>query len=411
MSASNSPSRRPPAIGIIAFVSGLLLGLIILGWWVWPVQWTDSYPEYMRSDIQADYLRMAVDSYSVNQDIDAARQRYAWLGAAGPALLADLQASPGDQDPAAIAAFAEVVAGADAQAAQPEANNAINGLRGVLLFAIVAAVLAFIVYRFVRWRGRSQASPKAPALTTRTDTEEAGLDSANFEMMSSDLGSYTDSTPGVQAPGLAQADTFEDAGPASLSSVALAGLAASATREGEVEPASDNESRPGSEALGLASGTEDVRETQDGSGPQTAQRRTAKMTGDTSYVEGIGSTYSERLREAGIRSPEALLEQGSTPKGRAKLAAASGISEKLILKWVNHVDFYRIKGIGSEYADLLEASGVDTVVELAHRNPVNLLEHLIQVNQQKKLVRQPPRLAQVVDWIAQAKSLPRVITY
>jgi predicted flap endonuclease-1-like 5' DNA nuclease len=137
----------------------------------------------------------------------------------------------------------------------------------------------------------------------------------------------------------------------------------------------------------------------------------AATSHDLSYVEGIGEVYSGKLSEAGVDTPQALLERGATPKGRNELAEATEISEHLILKWVNHVDLYRIKGVGSEYADLLEASGVDTVVELAQRNPSNLFEKLNQVNAEKELVRHLPTLTQVEDWVEQAKSLPRVISY
>ena len=128
-------------------------------------------------------------------------------------------------------------------------------------------------------------------------------------------------------------------------------------------------------------------------------------------VEGIGGTYAAKLIEAGIRTAEALLKAGATPKGRKELAEKSGITEKLILEWVNHVDLFRIKGVGEEYSDLLEEAGVDTVVELAQRKPENLLAKMVEVNAAKKLVRQPPVLAQVVSWVEQAKKLDRMIQY
>ena len=128
-------------------------------------------------------------------------------------------------------------------------------------------------------------------------------------------------------------------------------------------------------------------------------------------IEGIGETYQQKLISAGIKSAEALLEKGSTSKGRKEIAEKSGIGDGLILQWVNHVDLFRIKGVGSEYADLLEAAGVDTVPELANRNPENLLEKMTATNSVKKLVRRLPVLSQVKSWIDQAKSLPRVITY
>jgi len=128
-------------------------------------------------------------------------------------------------------------------------------------------------------------------------------------------------------------------------------------------------------------------------------------------IEGIGEAYADQLIKACINSVEALLEQGATPEGRKNLADRTGISSKLILEWVNHADLFRVKGIGEEYADLLEEAGVDTVIELAQRNPENLYAKLGEVNAAKKLVRKLPAQSQVSDWVAQAQSLPRVVHY
>lgn len=130
-----------------------------------------------------------------------------------------------------------------------------------------------------------------------------------------------------------------------------------------------------------------------------------------SQVEGIGEVYAQKLQQAGITSTEALLKRGATAKGRQEIARQTGLSTAQILKWVNHIDLFRIKGIGEEYADLLEAAGVDTVVELAQRNPQNLYQKILEINQAKKLVRRPPATSMVADWVQQAKQLPRVITY
>ena len=128
-------------------------------------------------------------------------------------------------------------------------------------------------------------------------------------------------------------------------------------------------------------------------------------------VEGIGEVYAQKLSDAGIKTTNALLKQGATPKGRKEIAENSSISETLILEWVNHVDLFRIKGVFEEYADLLEEAGVDTVVELAQRNPANLYKKLVEVNEQKKLVRQLPGKSQVENWVAQAKQLDRAVFY
>jgi predicted flap endonuclease-1-like 5' DNA nuclease len=128
-------------------------------------------------------------------------------------------------------------------------------------------------------------------------------------------------------------------------------------------------------------------------------------------VEGIGKVYAEKLKEAGLSTVEALLKKGASPQGRKEIEEKTGTSHKLILEWVNLADLFRIKGIGEEYSDLLEEAGVDTVVELAQRNAENLHQKLVEINQQKKLVRQVPGLSQVIKWVEQAKKLPRVVTY
>jgi predicted flap endonuclease-1-like 5' DNA nuclease len=128
-------------------------------------------------------------------------------------------------------------------------------------------------------------------------------------------------------------------------------------------------------------------------------------------VEGIGDTYAEKLKVVGITTTEELLEIGATPKGRQELVEKTGISDKLILKWVNRVDLFRVKGIGEQYSDLLEVAGVDTVVELAQRRADHLFKKMDEVNATKKLVRRLPTQAQVQDWIEQAKKLPRKVKY
>jgi predicted flap endonuclease-1-like 5' DNA nuclease len=128
-------------------------------------------------------------------------------------------------------------------------------------------------------------------------------------------------------------------------------------------------------------------------------------------VEGIGEAYAAKLTLAGIGTTGQLLEAGASPKGRKALAERSGIPETLVLRWVNHADLQRVKGVGSQYADLLEEAGVDTVPDLAGRNAEHLHQKLVDLNAAKKLVRQLPTLAQVTDWVVQAKGLPRIVEY
>ena len=128
-------------------------------------------------------------------------------------------------------------------------------------------------------------------------------------------------------------------------------------------------------------------------------------------IEGIGAKYGKKMRAAGIRSTGALLKAGATPKGRKALAEKTGFSAHQILEWTNRCDLMRVRGVGEEYSDLLEASGVDTVKELRNRNAANLVKKMAEVNAAKKLVRRLPVLSMVERWIAHAKKLPPVMTY
>ena len=129
-------------------------------------------------------------------------------------------------------------------------------------------------------------------------------------------------------------------------------------------------------------------------------------------VEGIGPIEAEKLGLAGIATAEALLEQGAKPGGRAAIEKATGLSGTLILKWVNRVDLMRIKGVGSEYSDLLEMAGVDSPAELANRNAANLATTFQEVDAARpNTVRRVPSEKEVADWIAQAKRLPKVVEH
>jgi predicted flap endonuclease-1-like 5' DNA nuclease len=135
------------------------------------------------------------------------------------------------------------------------------------------------------------------------------------------------------------------------------------------------------------------------------------MTYPIEKIEGIGKSYGDKLRAAGIKDTAALLKKCAKPKDREALATTTGISGALILKWANRADLMRVKGVGEEYSDLLEAAGVDTVPELAQRKAANLHAALLKVHGEKKLVRQPPGLKAVEGWIAAAKEMERALSY
>jgi len=128
-------------------------------------------------------------------------------------------------------------------------------------------------------------------------------------------------------------------------------------------------------------------------------------------IEGIGHRQATKLRKARVRTTEALLKSGATRTGRKQLAETIGVSDTLILDWVNRADLMRVKGVGEEYSDLLEAAGVDTVKELRRRNALNLLDAMIEVNKKKRLVRRLPTEAMVGRWVASAKGLDPIVTH
>ena len=128
-------------------------------------------------------------------------------------------------------------------------------------------------------------------------------------------------------------------------------------------------------------------------------------------IEGVGDVYAKKLTEAGINKVSELLERCAAPKGRKDLAKATDIPEKLILRWTNHADLFRIKGVGPQFSELLEAAGVDTVKELRNRKAENLHKALEETNAKKKLTRVVPPLKSVEKMIAEAKALPPKMTY
>lgn len=128
-------------------------------------------------------------------------------------------------------------------------------------------------------------------------------------------------------------------------------------------------------------------------------------------IEGIGSIYAEKLEAAGVKTTEDLLDKAASKKGREKLAEETGISEKLILKWTNHADLFRINGVAGQFAELLEAGGVDTVKELRHRVPANLHAKLVEVNEAKNLCNRVPSESEIAKMIEQAKEIEPRMTY
>lgn len=128
-------------------------------------------------------------------------------------------------------------------------------------------------------------------------------------------------------------------------------------------------------------------------------------------IEGISQKLATILRKSGIRTTEALLKRAATKKGRRELAATTGLDEKQILEWVNRADLMRCQGVGSEYSDLLEAAGVDTIKELRRRNPISLTARMIEINDKNRLVRRLPTESMVSGWVSSAQNLEPMVKY
>ena len=128
-------------------------------------------------------------------------------------------------------------------------------------------------------------------------------------------------------------------------------------------------------------------------------------------IEGIGDVYAAKLNEAAVKTTDDLLEKCATRSGRRKVAEETGISEKLILKWTNHADLFRIKGVAGQFAELLEAAGVDTIKEFRHRVPANLYAKMEEVNAEKNLCNRFPSVKEIEKMVAQAKEMEPKVEY
>jgi predicted flap endonuclease-1-like 5' DNA nuclease len=508
-------------VGVVTFLIGAFIGLVVLGWWIFPVQWTGGTLQHVDSEIQDEWLRMAIDSYSLNQDQERAQAHYDALGPQKESILLAIAKDPGEQNPTSIVDFGLAVGveslaeleSVPTPAVQPTKVDLPIGttvsrpiwaalVALICLFGLGLLVILIIILRASRPK-EPVKEPPSPDLedkpiehetvpvapdelkTKQPDVNEAWWETAPDESTSptekpadivpdiapeageefplgdaASLGAAawaisslteeeepsqfevvpetetTNMETSISTPYLVtdedlwQAPSNEDLGRLEIETASeaipdedlliLAPLDIEEIPEFDAEaeavfaPESAVEEPPefDGEAETLIAPAPIAEETpEDEYEAETLQDLVAKFKHDLTYVEGIGEVYAQKLAQSGILTLKDLLEKGATPKGRQEIAEASGISPKLILKWVNHVDLFRIKGVGQEYADLLEWSGVDTVIELATRNPQNLVDKMISVNEEKKLVRKPPVLPQVESWVEQAKHLPRVIHY
>lgn len=497
---------NPVLIWGSGLVLGVLFGLIILGWWLFPVVWVDASPADLLYDYQVETLRTTIEAYGYNGDAAVAKARYDSLGENKETALAQIVQNPGSLPPTLVASFSQEVAGvpvnqlATQPIEEPKTTTGLNtwvAIIGAILFLLVGGLLTYLILR-----GREQkegvAIPAEPAMVVEAPVEEepveeyaapvaleaaavsaeagegeeeVGMQAVEVETVQEareevspdrmDLPPFL-ATAGAAAAiyGLAKEDSSEEEVPVGAAigeempedvllpeaeleefpfeelpseeatetllseeteigdtDMALggAGTAFAATALaaselfGEEEPAAPMEPEATEIAAEAPAGEQIIDETEQVVNAHDPVE--IKMRKRLDYVEGIGPIYAGKLAEIGIETTGKLLVEGVSRKGRKDIAEKSDISERLILKWVNHVDLYRIKGVGSEYADLLESAGVDTIPELAQRRPDHLYQAIAAINEEKSLVRQLPTEEHVADWIEQAKELPRIIQY
>jgi len=126
-------------------------------------------------------------------------------------------------------------------------------------------------------------------------------------------------------------------------------------------------------------------------------------------IRAIRHRDATKLRKARVRTTDALLQQAATRKGRADVSERTGIATTDLLRWAHQADLMRVKGIGSEYADLLSASGVDTIKALRRRNAANLMVSFAQVNAKRRLVQRLPTVDMVQGWIDGANGVDPIV--
>lgn len=128
-------------------------------------------------------------------------------------------------------------------------------------------------------------------------------------------------------------------------------------------------------------------------------------------IEGVGASYGSTLATAGIHTTDDLLRQCADRRGRQKVAARTGLDEGRLLRWANLADLMRVKGVGRQYSELLEAAGVDTVKELRTRRADNLAAAMRDVNAARRLAKLAPTASTVERWVERAADLTPLVTH
>lgn len=502
MSETTRTKAAPQSIVLtmIGFILGLLIGLVVLGWWLWPVKWQGGSLDVVDTAIQQEFLRAAIDSYAYRPDETLGLLRYEALGEGKETILAQIYANPRNLNTRDIERFAAAV-GAEAALQResltevtPQPQPAGPGLGGLverprlyalaacaIVILLIAAALIIVVLLTRRKRRPKDTSSQAKE-TIASDakveprrTSELAAEMASADLTPTEMGELPNwlqpSAPeSYETVRLSEEELFSQPGETgseavlrSLDENAEVELSdediAAITSQGSPETglidegvlpqtaapseqfSSETEtplieegwlqSFEASEEQGTTiRETEAIQEVE--TSPivepirpepveaieeaeitelETPEETYAKFSQDIQYVEGIGQVYAEKLRAVGVTAPLLLLRKGATPEGRQNIARDAGISEKLILKWVQTIDLYRIKGVDNIFAALLESVGVQSITDLAEYHPQDLYQRLFKAAVEKNIPTHllTPRV--VSNWISQAKALPRAIQY
>jgi len=429
-------------ISLIAFIAGLIIGLVVLGWWVWPVQWQGGGLEVLKIESQTDYLRAAIDSYTLNPDAQLARTRFDSLGANKGLILREIYLDSGKQYPPEIEAFATTVGGQEflqEKAVEPATTPAASApvsnwiadrplwmtlcLSGLLVFFLALAILLIII-RSNRKKKQAHASEEiainpqaAPEVEEAVIFSESNIpEDEPRQIQDADIPDWLKAPTEAIAPIPDQA--VEEALEVELSEQDIDDIASNFPFGNFTNSKTEiTQSSPAPE-LDFQNSSESLLETDDGSfrdqtaiGQETPEQTYMKFSGDILSITGLDDANAEKLENAGINAPLLLLKKCATPAGREEIAQKTGIDGTKLLEWVNFVDILRVKSLTLEDANILKDAGVDMIVELATRDAKSLHQKIKNTGAQFNIFYEVPSLQQVANWIEQAKELPRVVTY
>jgi len=433
---------------LIAFIVGLIIGLVVLGWWLWPVQWQGGSLDSLNQETQIDTLRAAIDSYTLNPDAQLARSRFDSIGPNKGRALREIYLDSGKQYLPEIESFAITVGGqeflqeeaiesaATPAAATPAAaapvTNWIAGqplwmslcLAGLLVL-FVALLILLIIIRSNRKKKRALPSEEPAENPPATpDLEDQAVDShPNF--LDEEPGRIQDAeipewlkAPQAEASPMPNITIEENHGVELseqdiediASNFAFGNFTQSETELTQSAPEPGFDFEYSGDSIPEADNDSLFRDQAD-LGQETPEQTFMKFSGEIDSIIGMDEVSAGKLEKAGINAPLLLLKRCATPAGRDEVAQTTGIDSLKILDWVNFVDILRVKGLTLEDAKILKDAEVDMIVELATRNAQSLHHKIKTTGAQYNIFYEIPSIQQVENWIEQAKELPRVVTY